>query len=612
MLQCSLTIERPQIQPYSALSYCWGDINDTVSIHFGGQDFKITRNLEAALRQLRREHEVVVVWADAICINQSDEAERSIQVGLMNQIYSMAEEVIVWLGVECDHSNLAMNLVKFFGQFLHDAGAESLYSYMSDGTVQDSIEEGETEVWTRAEQQGLIILEAWDAVARLLERPWWTRLWIVQEVALARKTRVACGDLEVSWADLLAIPYFTVALDSNTVWNPRSAQLAKSRLGDVTPCTSILIYCENMVDLPSGMLSKFELLSALLQLAPRGCSDARDKVFGCLGMVRSEGMINVDYKQSTAQVYTSCARALAELKEEGVPEVYMQLKIFQLSGVGHLRRATGQLSSLPSWVPDWTAFENGHMPKTLWDHWSNKLRISVQLDFTSSGQAMKVQAFVLDQVKRVEPGTILPWNAKTLSDGPTMCPTGRSSRLHAFFRALMSFDFSGGFRTSEVFSAMAGILYHWFEKRCEFAEEGTRNASLKELYDACDAPPSWNIGTFFPFSLGSLDIQSWDVEFSFVDFLRKFSTDSQRQAAESTSKKSWFSTAEGYLGLGPEGTKEGDLLFVTPGVHVPCLLRGEPRNCVLVGEAYVHGLMEGEISELCRTKSLEQTTLIIH
>ena len=613
ILECSLTVDKPENRPYSTLSYCWGDISDTVIIHISSLEFKITRNLEAGLKQLRREHEAFAIWVDAVCINQLDDDERSAQVDIMYKIYSMATEVIVWLGVESEHSDLAIKLIKFFGQFLYNAGAENLDLYMYHREVQENIEEKETEVWTAAERQVLLIPEAWTAVARLVKRPWWTRLWIVQEVALAQNAKVVCGDMHMSWTDLLAIPYFTVALDTNNVLDPRSRRSAKSQIGDVTQLTGILIWRENVVGFPGKSLRKFDLLSALLQLADRGCSDARDKVFGVLGMVRSEGLVEADYKQSAAQVYTSCARALAELREEDDSDVYMRLRIFKFAGVGHLDRATGDgLRSLPSWVPDWTAFENERMPRPLSDHRSNNLKLPVRLSFADSGQAMKVEAFVLDRVKSVEPGSILPWDIKTLSDGPAMCPTGNSSRLHAFFRALMSFDFSGGFSTFEVFSAMAGILYWWFEERCKSMKEETRDTGLRELYAACDAPTSWSIGSLFPFTLGDHHIHAWDPQFSFEDLSEKFYLDSQRQGIQSTFKKSWFATAGGYLGLGPEGTKEGDLLFVTSGVHTPCLLRGEPRNCTLVGEAFVHGLMQHEAAEICKAKGLEQTTLVIH
>jgi hypothetical protein len=98
---------------YKALSYCWGDVSDTVEIllylpttktnyasssQAVAQPYRITRNLEAALRSLRSPHKSLTFWIDAICMNQGDPKEKTHQVGMINLVYSQAEEVVIWLG----------------------------------------------------------------------------------------------------------------------------------------------------------------------------------------------------------------------------------------------------------------------------------------------------------------------------------------------------------------------------------------------------------------------------------------------------------------------------------------------------------------------------------
>jgi hypothetical protein len=98
---------------YKALSYCWGDVSDTVEILLylpttkGDDDawnepvvrnYRITRNLEAALRSLRSSNNIQLFWIDAICINQGNPKEKTHQVGLMNLVYSSSNEVVIWLG----------------------------------------------------------------------------------------------------------------------------------------------------------------------------------------------------------------------------------------------------------------------------------------------------------------------------------------------------------------------------------------------------------------------------------------------------------------------------------------------------------------------------------
>ena len=87
-LNCSLEPVSLNDACYTALSYCWGDANDRVDIAVNGQNISITRNLESALRHMRNVDQDTVVWADAICINQQDDAEKNVQVGAMGDIYS--------------------------------------------------------------------------------------------------------------------------------------------------------------------------------------------------------------------------------------------------------------------------------------------------------------------------------------------------------------------------------------------------------------------------------------------------------------------------------------------------------------------------------------------
>lgn len=83
---------------FEALSYVWGDPQDTAPVHLDGFVFQVTRNLEAAVRRLRKRAEERVIWIDQLCINQTDLDEKSIQVAIMPQIYQSCSEVVLWLG----------------------------------------------------------------------------------------------------------------------------------------------------------------------------------------------------------------------------------------------------------------------------------------------------------------------------------------------------------------------------------------------------------------------------------------------------------------------------------------------------------------------------------
>ncbi|KAF2799471.1 hypothetical protein K505DRAFT_230911, partial [Melanomma pulvis-pyrius CBS 109.77] len=93
---------------YKALSYVWGDSELTAPVFVNNLPFEATTNLVAALRHIRRKRHNVVIWVDAICINQNDTKERNHQVQMMREIYMKADQVIAWLGEAKDDSDLAM------------------------------------------------------------------------------------------------------------------------------------------------------------------------------------------------------------------------------------------------------------------------------------------------------------------------------------------------------------------------------------------------------------------------------------------------------------------------------------------------------------------------
>jgi hypothetical protein len=156
---------------YIALSYTWGDDDKRSMVEINGCETPITSSLYGALKRLRSQTEPVMLWVDAVCINQLNPREKSRQIPLMTEIYGRAESVAVWLGLESDDSEKAMVLLQKLANCRdHDAG------------------------------MALISSERWrphfPALVSLFERPYWNRLWVVQEVLIALSTSyvtVYCG-----------------------------------------------------------------------------------------------------------------------------------------------------------------------------------------------------------------------------------------------------------------------------------------------------------------------------------------------------------------------------------------------------------------------------------
>lgn len=166
-------------QPYSALSWCWGsqlDPKKTIRIIHNNQPytFQVPSNLEAALKAIRYHdsNETSRIWVDAICINQRDIEERNNQVPLMSNIYGKAQRVYVWLGEEEDDSKMAFDFIE--NQILN------LNAF--DRLINDNSMHAE-----------------WKAMKKLMMRKWFSRRWIVQEIALAKEAILLCGKHKLDW-----------------------------------------------------------------------------------------------------------------------------------------------------------------------------------------------------------------------------------------------------------------------------------------------------------------------------------------------------------------------------------------------------------------------------
>ncbi|KXL50896.1 hypothetical protein M433DRAFT_61022 [Acidomyces richmondensis BFW] len=181
----------PNAPRYSALSYTWGKDSQnrqSISVLQNGQlcQLGIKTNLYDALKRLRRDipkDESRMIWADAICIHQSYIPEKNAQIQKMAMIYNRAESVSVWLGNEDRDSGRAFDFIERLLR-LEDF----------DPLTQDP--------GTPTE---------WAALHNLMQRPWFNRRWIVQEISLARSATLYCGNQSVSWPDFSAATALFVA-----------------------------------------------------------------------------------------------------------------------------------------------------------------------------------------------------------------------------------------------------------------------------------------------------------------------------------------------------------------------------------------------------------------
>lgn len=254
-------VDLAEAPDYEALSYTWagedGDKSLTGAILCGPDDQRIpiTRNCEAALRHLRLERETRVLWVDAICINQTTLEERNHQVSIMSKIYRTASRVVVYLGEATRDSD----------EFIHLLN-NKIYAY-------------------RSIQQAKL----------MLRRRWFKRLWVLQEITLARRAVVMCGDKTVQWRTLVEfynMPFY------------RTHNSTNMHVSDNPSFANILLHY--------GLkgAQAIETLPKLFRATQQGdASDPRDKVFALLGIVEKDSHHQMvpDYGLSEMETFENLA-----------------------------------------------------------------------------------------------------------------------------------------------------------------------------------------------------------------------------------------------------------------------------------------------------------------
>lgn len=194
LFQASLC-ERDDSISYEALSYTWGlpDVRENIVVN--GRPLSVTVNLYLALQQLRQRDEDRILWIDAVCINQKNLKERSHQVQQMGEIYKQADRVVFWLGSGTDETNVFMKSMELLQK---QSIRQQCRSWnREDDRWKTLWGEIQLELSFSYEKSNLEDLQR-QGLKILLDRPWFRRVWILQEVANAKSALLCCGTRSVS------------------------------------------------------------------------------------------------------------------------------------------------------------------------------------------------------------------------------------------------------------------------------------------------------------------------------------------------------------------------------------------------------------------------------
>lgn len=322
------TGQDPPLEPYfEALSYAWGTDEPSDFLHIGSkganhESMPIRPNLAAALYQLRRRDNIRILWVDAVCIDQSNEEERNHQVALMTEIYRSTTKVLVWLGVEEADSSLALETLDYLG---------AQVEYCRSDTILRSPNCRE-KWWYRSGFELQFTTSTWTAIHRLIDRVWFERLWIWQEVHLANlRVTVHCGPKSV--------PFYNFR--RGLICLREKQKLPSADLRTRLQIVDRLLRDRSGTDFP-GLLSVTRLHKA---------TDPKDRIYGILGLanfasLEIASMIKADYNLDLENIYLDAF--LAYLTQSGLLTLLRDCNLEQ-------RRTTG-----PTWVPDWSIPRNSN------------------------------------------------------------------------------------------------------------------------------------------------------------------------------------------------------------------------------------------------------------
>ncbi|KAK0646920.1 heterokaryon incompatibility protein-domain-containing protein [Cercophora newfieldiana] len=178
---------------YEALSWTWGKADDkfAILIKKGDKTYKkrVRKELALALKYLRRPGKKRVLWIDAVCIDQDDLGERNHQVQMMSRIYTRSEQVCVWLGEADSDSEMAINFIR-----------DEIRELRNFDTISSNTEYS----------------KKWRALMSLMQREWFFRRWVVQEIALAGAATVYCGPHSVPWKSFAVAVELFVEVETAT------------------------------------------------------------------------------------------------------------------------------------------------------------------------------------------------------------------------------------------------------------------------------------------------------------------------------------------------------------------------------------------------------------
>lgn len=574
--------------PFVALSYAWENPLPRCEIGCSGRAIEIGPSLYSALRHLSDRNtggQENWVWADALCINQDDNAERKARVRIMGEIYAAATFTVIWLGSDDEHIRKAFHWLERFSDVFDtlnvpesvDATAEqALTARMS---ADDHVEARAVlrKAFGDTSSQTTAFREIWT----MLRHPWFTRKWVIQESVKSQTHGLLflVGDVWMTWWKLgrwlmfLEWGYFAhLQFVGAYSWELEDGEYEGNSHWVVLRRAHILI---------STSMKEARLFHLLAHTIMFKCTKPHDHIIALLGITSDSSAYKdlIDYNASAEDLYR---RAICVC----------------LSDSRELRIAWSFHATIPidkrlssSWIPNIQGLASGSIASSF-SHDLERLSNAsggTQLEATATGNTLRIRGRVIDSNQRL---------------GTDMSDVAEFAPIHADARD-----------SPESRKWVLGRVGSWYEESQTIAESagidkpGLRDAILIENFLEHWIPGSGGIASegFFTFQQYLKTALAAEDEAAYLETLHNTPSEVREiiYVVESYLGRLFYRrigcTQDRRIGWMPLVAEEGDQICVFDGMEYPYAIHpkeGSGGKYMLVGECYISGLMNGEAMEM--------------
>ncbi|KAJ5723989.1 hypothetical protein N7488_002024 [Penicillium malachiteum] len=395
---------------YEALSYAWGDSTKINYITCDDKNVRIGEELFNALRSLREPNSERILWVDALCIDQFNKREKSLQVALMGYIYSKSQNVTIWLGDVTTETAGAFKALRGVDSWLNRnvrAYRDKFLFHLAQ--------------LPRFTQEELDQLHQYDlgSIYRLLERTWFYRVWTLQEMELAPRAIMVHGGQSMPGSHFFNPIEFLM-------FAPQGREIAHRYNVSQVEYKKIQVLCLDgmrsfLFPRDAGLAQSLSFLEMVaMHGSTRDATDPRDRIYAFSNTSKDgqvlDKEVRPDYNASIEEVYSRFARwCLVKNKD---------LTYLGFAGLSD-PKAGPPIGDVPSWVADWTPLFRVGMPDAL--RWNDgAFRAGSNLEPTihwepSHPELLHIKGRVVDKIaeQTVARGDLLTWYSISV-DHPNM------------------------------------------------------------------------------------------------------------------------------------------------------------------------------------------------